>query len=175
MKKQCSHWRFAAISASALSPFARSFSLLYSNSSRVSVENSWFCAEMEQMLIGSFPTRNNNGETHSQRWHQQDMLPGRSRSRYTLSYRYLRQMSAARDYVWSVNNEPYLVVLLDPSWRASLSIVIAWAGQIASHSLQALRDVSIYCGRSSNGWLANTTFLAARVTAQGMLATKTRW
>jgi hypothetical protein len=36
--------RFAAISASNLSPLASSFSLLYNNSSRVSVENSWFCA-----------------------------------------------------------------------------------------------------------------------------------
>ena len=34
--------KFAAISVSALSPFANSFSLLYSNSSLVSVENSWF-------------------------------------------------------------------------------------------------------------------------------------
>ena len=37
-------WRLAAISASARSPLARSFSLLYRSSSRVSVENSWFCA-----------------------------------------------------------------------------------------------------------------------------------
>lgn len=35
-------------------------------------------------------------------------------------------------------DEPYFVVLLDPSIRASLSIVMAWAGQIASHSLQAI-------------------------------------
>lgn len=38
-------YRFAAISASALSPFARSFSLLYRSSSRVSVEYSWFWAD----------------------------------------------------------------------------------------------------------------------------------
>lgn len=37
-----SECRLAAISASALSPLARSFSLLYRSSSRVSVENSWF-------------------------------------------------------------------------------------------------------------------------------------
>ena len=36
---------------------------------------------------------------------------------------------------------PYFVVLLAPSSRSSLSIVIAWAGQMASHSLQARRRV----------------------------------
>lgn len=37
----------------------------------------------------------------------------------------------------AIRRIPYLVVFLDPSIRASLSIVIAWAGQMASHNLQA--------------------------------------
>ena len=44
--------RLAAISASALSPFARSFSLLYKSSSRVSVEYSWFWARKEKKTHG---------------------------------------------------------------------------------------------------------------------------
>ena len=42
-----------------------------------------------------------------------------------------------------ISDKPYLVVLLDPSSRASLSIVMAWAGQIASQSLQAFRSKSV--------------------------------
>jgi hypothetical protein len=46
--------------------------------------------------------------------------------------------------MWNaLEDKPYLVVLLDPSSRASLSIVMACAGQMASQSLQAARRVKL--------------------------------
>lgn len=43
----------------------------------------------------------------------------------------------AGDFFGKPHDAPYLVVRLEPSMRASLSMVIAWAGQIASQSLHA--------------------------------------
>lgn len=64
-------------------------------------------------------------------------------------------------------DEPYLVVLLDPSSRASLSIVMAWAGQIASQSLQAIVVLlSDYCTPfiiDSKMKLTNATFFTTRI------------
>lgn len=39
---------------------------------------------------------------------------------------------------------PYLVVRLEPSSRASDSMVMAWAGQMASHSLQAGHQYDVH-------------------------------
>ena len=130
-------WRFAAISASARSPLARSFSLLYKSSSRVSVANSWFWAAA-------------NRDTCKASRHLYDMNltfnNSIDRARFltksaidTLGHVDIWFMS-----IFTIRRKrhiyaPYLVVFLEPSARASLSIVIAWAGQMASQSLQATK------------------------------------
>lgn len=87
MKHTCSDWRLAAISASALSPFNKSFSLLYNNSSRVSVENSWFCAVFSSVSVESLDLLCQL--TYSRQWRQRGTLLGRNHNRCTLSYQYL--------------------------------------------------------------------------------------
>jgi hypothetical protein len=71
------------------------------------------------------------------------MLLGKSRSRYIWSCQYLYpNLQVICPKKKDKANIPYLVVRLEPSWRVSLSIVIACAGQIASHNLQARGRVS---------------------------------
>jgi len=129
--------KLAAISASARSPFARSFSLLYRSSSRVSTENSWFCAKVPKLVSG---VKFTGMSTYSRQSHRPDKLPDRNRSRCILSYRCLRTIRTRLPKM--IRHVPYLVVFLEPSIRASLSIVMAWAGQIASQSLQAVDVMS---------------------------------
>jgi hypothetical protein len=64
---------------------------------------------------------------------------------------------------------PYFVVLREPSKRASLSMVIAWAGQMASQSLQAVITLNMHPMIVATG-RTNASLLPARVSAEGVLS-----
>jgi hypothetical protein len=72
-------------------------------------------------------------------------------------------------------NKPYLVVLLEPSTRASLSIVMACAGQMASHNLQAgsssVHDVEIMTGYYLYNALLHLDTYAKRVLPESEVTT----
>ena len=80
------------------------------------------------------------GYAYFQRWRQPDKPPDRNRNICIWSCRYLEGIRIVTLSVPRRYHVPYLVVFLEPSSRASLSMVMACAGQMASQSLQAEMD-----------------------------------